>query len=76
VFDCLPDYDGIVILHGTDTMAYTASMLSFMLRNIDKPVVITGSQLPIGHPQTDAKLNLLHALIDGGERNPRRCGRV
>ena len=63
VFECLNDYDGIVILHGTDTMAYTASMLSFMLRNVDKPVVITGSQLPVGHPQTDAKQNLYDALI-------------
>lgn len=63
VYQCLPDYDGIVILHGTDTMAYTASMLSFMLQNVDKPVVITGSQLPIGHPNTDAKQNLEHALV-------------
>lgn len=63
VYDCLPDYDGIVILHGTDTMAYTASMLSLMLRNVDKPVVITGSQLPIGHAKTDAKANLRDALI-------------
>ena len=63
IFRCLPDYDGIIVLHGTDTMAYTASMLSFMLRHVDKPVVITGSQLPIGHPNTDAKLNLRHALI-------------
>ena len=63
IFRCLPDYDGIVVLHGTDTMAYTASMLSFMLRYVDKPVVITGSQLPVGHPKTDAKLNLKHALI-------------
>ena len=63
IFRCLPDYDGIVVLHGTDTMAYTASMLSFMLRHVDKPVVITGSQLPIGHPNTDAKLNLRHALV-------------
>lgn len=63
VFDCMADYDGIVILHGTDTMAYTASMLSFMLRNVDKPVVITGSQLPVGHPQTDAKQNLMDALV-------------
>ena len=62
IFECLPDYDGIVVLHGTDTMAYTASMLSFMLRNVDKPIVITGSQLPIGHPMTDAKQNLRHAL--------------
>ncbi|HML66783.1 MAG TPA: asparaginase [Clostridia bacterium] len=63
VFSCLADYDGIVILHGTDTMAYTASMLSFMLQNVNKPVVITGSQLPVGHPQTDAKANLRDALI-------------
>ncbi len=63
VFACLTDYDGVVVLHGTDTMAYTASMLSFMLRNIDIPVVITGSQLPVGHPQTDAKQNLRDALI-------------
>lgn len=63
IFACLPQYDGIVVLHGTDTMAYTASMLSFMLQNVNKPVVITGSQLPVGHPRTDAKLNLRHALI-------------
>ena len=63
VFSCLADYDGVVILHGTDTMAYTASMLSFMLRHADKPVVITGSQLPVGHPRTDAKANLRDALI-------------
>ena len=70
VFSCLPKYDGIVVLHGTDTMAYTASMLSFMLRNIGKPVVITGSQLPIGHPQTDAKLNLRSALVTAASRLP------
>ena len=63
VYDCLGGYDGVVILHGTDTMAYTASMLSFMLRNVDIPVVITGSQLPVGHPQTDARKNLLDALV-------------
>mgnify|MGYP001288006024 CR=1 FL=1 len=63
VFECIDEYDGVVILHGTDTMAYTASMLSFMLRGLKKPVVITGSQLPIGHPQTDAKLNLGHAML-------------
>ncbi len=63
VFDCLKDYDGVVVLHGTDTMAYTASMLSFMLCGLDKPVVITGSQLPIGHPHTDAKVNIYHSLL-------------
>lgn len=52
------DFDGIVVTHGTDTMAYTASMLSYMLRNIPIPVVITGSQLPIHHPLSDAYGNL------------------
>ena len=51
-------YDGVVITHGTDTMAYTASVLSFMLRGIPIPVVLTGSQLPIEHPLTDALENL------------------
>ncbi len=55
-------YDGFVILHGTDTMAYTASALSFMLENIDKPVIFTGSQLPIGKVRTDGKENLITAL--------------
>ncbi len=56
------DYDGFVILHGTDTMAYTASALSFMLDNLHKPVVITGSQLPIGTLRTDGKENLITAI--------------
>ena len=56
------NYDGFVILHGTDTMAYTASMMSFMLENLTKPVVLTGSQLPIGKLRTDAKENLITAL--------------
>lgn len=55
-------YDGFVILHGSDTMAYTASALSFMLKNLSKPVVLTGSQLPIGEIRTDAKENLITAL--------------
>ncbi len=54
--------DGIVITHGTDTMGYTASILSFMLAGISKPVVLTGSQLPIIHPLTDAAENLRYAL--------------
>lgn len=58
VWECYQDYDGIVITHGTDTMAYTTSMLSFMLRNIPIPVVVTGSQLPLLHPITDAVENL------------------
>ena len=55
-------YDGFVILHGTDTMAYSASALSFMLENLDKPVIFTGSQLPIGVLRTDGKENLLTAI--------------
>lgn len=55
-------YDGFVILHGTDTMSYTASALSFMLENLSKPVIFTGSQLPIGHSRTDAKENLITAI--------------
>lgn len=55
-------YDGFVVLHGTDTMAYTASALSFLLENLSKPVIITGSQLPIGQIRTDAKENLITAI--------------
>ena len=55
-------YDGFVVLHGTDTMAYTASALSFMLENLSKPVIITGSQLPIGEVRTDGEENLITAL--------------
>ncbi len=54
--------DGFVVLHGTDTMAYTASALSFMLGNLQKPVIITGSQLPIGEVRTDGEENLITAL--------------
>lgn len=56
------NYDGFVILHGSDTMSYTASALSFMLRNLSKPVILTGSQLPIGDLRTDAKENLITAI--------------
>ena len=55
-------FDGFVVLHGTDTMAYTASALSFMLENLSKPVIFTGSQLPIGMIRSDAKENLLTAI--------------
>jgi L-asparaginase len=55
-------YDGFVILHGTDTMAYSASALSFMLGNLSKPVIFTGSQLPIGMLRTDGKENLITAI--------------
>jgi L-asparaginase len=56
------DFDGFVILHGTDTMAYTASALSFMLENLSKPVILTGSQLPIGLLRTDGRENLITAI--------------
>ena len=56
------DYDGFVVLHGTDTMAYSASVLSFMLENLGKPVIFTGSQLPIGEPRTDGKENIISAV--------------
>jgi L-asparaginase len=56
------DYDGFVVLHGSDTMAYTASALSFILENLNKPVIITGSQLPIGDLRTDGRDNLITAI--------------
>ncbi|SFU58044.1 L-asparaginase [Pustulibacterium marinum] len=56
------DFDGFVVLHGSDTMSYTSSALSFMLENLAKPVVFTGSQLPIGDLRTDAKENLITAV--------------
>ena len=64
-------YDGFVILHGTDTMAYTASALSFMLENLDKPVVLTGSQIPLSEVRSDGLDNLITSIIiaaDGKHR--------
>ena len=64
------DYDGFVILHGSDTMAFTASALSFMLEGLNKPVVLTGSQLPISQIRTDAKENLITSLeIAASQKN-------
>lgn len=62
IYDRYEQYDGFVVLHGTDTMAYSASALSFMLDNLGKPVIFTGSQLPIGRPRTDGKENLISAV--------------
>lgn len=56
------DYDGFLVVHGTDTMAYTASALSFMLEGLNKPVILTGAQLPIGASRSDARENLITAL--------------
>ncbi|GAB3812809.1 hypothetical protein GCM10028895_04230 [Pontibacter rugosus] len=72
-------YDGFVILHGTDTMAYSASALSYMLENLQKPVIFTGAQVPIGRVRTDARENLISALqiaatkVDGKSVVPEVC---
>lgn len=70
VYEARGQYDGIVITHGTDTMAYTASVLSFMLEGIDLPVVVTGSQLPLAHPLSDALDNLRCALAMAASGRP------
>src|SRR5699024_4701745 len=66
------DYDGFVILHGSDTMAYSASALSFMFENLSKPIIFTGSQLPIGDLRTDAKENLITAIQLAGLKQGNR----
>lgn len=63
------DFDGFVVLHGTDTMAYTASALSYMFENLDKPVILTGSQLPIGTLRTDGKENLITSVEIAATKN-------
>ncbi len=64
--DHLEKYDGIVLTHGTDTMAYTASMLSFMLRGVRKPIVLTGAQYPAVYPDSDGRRNLENAIVAAG----------
>ena len=70
-------YDGFVVLHGTDTMSYSASAMSFMLENLEKPVIFTGSQLPIGMLRTDGKENLISSIelaaARGEDGHPRIC---
>lgn len=68
--DKYDSYDGFVILHGTDTMAYSASALSFMLEGLAKPVIFTGSQLPIGRPRTDGKENLISSVEIATAKGP------
>lgn len=70
ISDRYDEYDGFVILHGTDTMAYTASALSFMFENLTKPVILTGSQLPMGQLRTDGKENLITSLELASEYGP------
>lgn len=76
ILDRYEDYDGFVILHGTDTMAYSASTLSFMLEGLTKPVVFTGSQLPIGVPRTDGKENLIGAVEIAAAKDEKGHARV
>ena len=57
------DYDGFVVLHGTDTMAYSASALAFMLENLAKPVIFTGSQIPLGQIRTDGRDNIINSIL-------------
>ncbi|MBR0049765.1 MAG: asparaginase [Prevotella sp.] len=76
IADNYSDYDGFVVLHGTDTMAYTASALSFMLENLTKPVVFTGSQLPIGQLRTDGKENLITSIEIAAAKDERGLAMV
>lgn len=62
IYENYRQYDGFVVLHGTDTMAFSASAVSFMLENVNKPIIFTGAQLPIGKIRTDARANLITAL--------------
>ena len=62
-------FDGFVVLHGTDTLAYTASALSFMLENLGKPVIITGSQIPMFETRSGGRDNFIGALILAGNYN-------
>ncbi|MGM0612835.1 MAG: asparaginase [Bacteroidota bacterium] len=62
------NYDGFVVLHGSDTMAYTASALSFMLENLNKPVIFTGSQLPMGMLRTDGRDNFIASILIASEK--------
>lgn len=70
IFDNYSTYDGFVVLHGSDTMAYTASALSFMFEGLRKPIILTGSQLPIGIIRTDGKENLITAIEIAAAREP------
>lgn len=67
ISDNYETYDGFVVLHGTDTMAYTASALSFMLENLNKPVILTGSQIPLCETRSDGRDNLITSMMIAGE---------
>ena len=63
IAESIRDYDGFVVLHGTDTMSFTACALSFMLRDLPRPVILTGSQRPLAELRTDARINLVHSTL-------------
>lgn len=69
IYDNYHDFDGFVALHGTDTMAYTASALCFLLENLSKPVILTGSQLPLGVMRTDGRENILNSIEIAAAKN-------
>ena len=79
IYENYNDFDGFVVLHGTDTMAYTASALCFLLENLSKPVILTGSQLPLGVMRTDGRENILNSIEiaaakkEGKPRVPEVC---
>jgi L-asparaginase len=79
IYNNYEKYDGFVVLHGTDTMSYTASVLSFLLENLSKPVILTGSQLPLGVMRTDGRENILNSIeiasahLNGVPRVPEVC---
>jgi L-asparaginase len=70
IADRYTQYDGFVVLHGTDTMSFTASALSFMMENLTKPIIFTGSQLPIGQLRTDGKENLITSIEIAAAKDP------
>lgn len=72
IFERYDGYDGFVVLHGTDTMAYTAGALSFMLENLQKPVVLTGSQIPLCRLRSDGRENLITSLLIAAQGRARR----
>ena len=74
ILDNYPNYDGFVVLHGTDTMAWTASALSYLLQGLTKPVIVTGSQIPLAHTRTDGVRNLTKSIMLAATSNiPEAC---
>ncbi len=76
IYDNYALFDGFVVLHGSDTMAFSASALSFMLQGLTKPIIFTGSQLPIGTIRTDGKENMITAIEIAASKNEQGCARI